>query len=162
MEGKWAAPMPTFLFIMIKEELKKKIKEVIESKGFELFSIEWKGSEGKGVLCIKIDSPAGITIKDCEDISKTLSTFLDIENPFLHPYRLEVSSPGIERPLRSLDDFIRFKGKPVIIYSENKNFRGIIMDVVENSIYLKMKNQIKQFIFDKIEKSNLLGPWEDV
>lgn len=162
MEGKWAALKPTFLFIMINEELKKKIKEVIESKGFELFSIEWKGSERKGILCVKIDSTAGITLKDCEDTSKTLSTFLDIENPFPFPYRLEVSSPGIERPLRNLDDFIRFKGKPVIIYSENKNFKGIIIDVVEDSIYLKMKNQIKQFIFDKIEKANLLGPWEEV
>lgn len=156
--------MPTFLFIMIelKEDLKKKIEEVVESKGFELFSIEWKGSERKGVLTVKIDSEAGITIKDCEEVSKALSILLDLEDPFPFPYNLEVSSPGIDRPLRNISDFSRFKGKGVSIKLEGQVLKGVIVDVVENMVYIKIKNQIKGINFDKIEKANLLGPWEEL
>lgn len=154
--------VPTFLFIMISDELKKKIEEVVESKGFELFSIEWKGSERKGVLIVKIDSTAGITVSDCEEVSKALSIFLDMEDPFPFPYNLEVSSPGIDRPLRNIKDFERFKGKSIIIFSEEETFKGIIIDVVENIIYLKIKNQIKAINFDKIKKANLLAPWEEL
>jgi len=148
--------------IEIKEDLKKKIKEVVESKGFELFSIEWKGSERKGVLIVKIDSEAGITVDDCEEVSKSLSIFLDLEDPFPFPYTLEVSSPGIERPLRNISDFSRFKGKPAVINSEGNVFKGLIVDVVENMIYIKIKNQIRAFDFDKIEKANLMAPWEEL
>jgi len=148
--------------IEIKEDLKKKIKEVVESNGFELFSIEWKGSERKGVLIVKIDSEAGVTVDDCEEVSKSLSIFLDLEDPFPFPYTLEVSSPGIERPLRNISDFSRFKGKPAVINSEGNVFKGLIFDVVENMIYIKIKNQIRAFDFDKIEKANLMAPWEEL
>ena len=164
LEGKWAARMPTFLFIMIeiRDDLKKKIKEVVESNGFELFSIDWKGSERRGLLIVKIDSIAGINVKDCEEVSKALSILLDMEEPFSFPYSLEVSSPGIERPIRNLNEFLRYTGKPVNIFSKGENYKGVIFDVVDDTIYLKIKNQIKSFIFSDIEKANLLGPWEEL
>lgn len=154
--------VPTFLFIMISEDLKKKIEEVVESQGFELFSVEWKGSDRKGILLVKIDSLGGITLKDCEIVSKALSTFLDIEDPIPCKYTLEVSSPGIERPLRNIKEFLRFKGKGVKFDYEGKEYKGVIMDVFEDSVYLKIKKEIKTFKFDKIEKPNLLGPWEEL
>lgn len=162
MEGKWAAKVPTFLFIMIKEELKKKIEEVVKSKGYELFSVEWKGSDRKGVLLIKIDSLGGITLKDCEIVSKALSTFLDIEDPIPCRYSLEVSSPGIERPLRDIKEFLRFKGSPVRFDYEGKEIKGVIVDVFEEEIYIKIKNDVKSFNFDKISGAKLLGPWEEL
>jgi ribosome maturation factor RimP len=85
-----------------------------------------------------------------------------LEDPFPFPYTLEVSSPGIERPLRNISDFSRFKGKPAVINSEGNVFKGLIVDVVENMIYIKIKNQIRAFDFDKIEKANLMAPWEEL
>lgn len=151
-----------FIMVEIKEELLKKIEDLVKSKGFELFSIEWKGSKRRGVLCVKIDSLGGITLKDCEEVSRELSLLLDFEDPFPFPYSLEVSSPGIERPLRNLNDFKRFKKSPVSFFYEGINIRGIIIDVEENTIFIKIKNEIKSFDFDKIENPHLLGPWEEL
>ncbi len=148
--------------IMLSEDLKKKIKEVVESKGYELFSIEWRGSNKKGLLIVTIDCLGGITLKDCEEVSKALNVFLDLENPFPFSYRLEVSSPGIERPLRNLQDFKRFKGKPLSFFYKGIKYKGIIIDVLEESILIKIKNNVENFKFEEIEKSHLLGPWEEI
>ena len=79
--------------------------------GYELYDLDLTGSGGHTTLRVRIDRPEGVTLDDCERVSKSLSALLDQADPLPNRYDLEVSSPGAERPLRSLEEYRRFIGK---------------------------------------------------
>ena len=89
------------------------LRPSLEHLGFELVDVQWSG-QGKGaVLRLVIDRPGGVTLDDCERASNTASAVLDAYDPIDSTYRLEVSSPGAERPLRSRDDWRAALGRRV-------------------------------------------------
>jgi len=100
---------------MSREEVEEKVKElskdIVEEMGLEIFDVKFaKGSRG-WVLTIYIDREDGyISIEDCEAVSKMLDPILDESDIINHSYTLEISSPGMDRPLRGVKDYIRFKG----------------------------------------------------
>lgn len=79
--------------------------------GYELYDLALTGSGGHTILRVRIDRPEGVSLQDCERVSKSLSALLDQADPLPDRYDLEVSSPGAERPLRNLDEYRRFIGK---------------------------------------------------
>src|ERR671925_1469601 len=79
--------------------------------GYELYDLDLTGAGGHTTLRVRIDRPQGVTLDDCERVSKSLSALLDQADPLPNRYDLEVSSPGAERPLQSLDENGRFYGK---------------------------------------------------
>jgi ribosome maturation factor RimP len=79
--------------------------------GYELYDLALTGSGGHTILRVRIDRPEGVSLQDCERVSKSLSALLDQADPLPNRYDLEVSSPGAERPLRNLDEYRRFIGK---------------------------------------------------
>jgi ribosome maturation factor RimP len=79
--------------------------------GYELYDLALAGSGGNTALRVRIDRPDGVTLDDCERVSKSLGALLDQADPFPTRYELEVSSPGAERPLRNLDEYRRFVGR---------------------------------------------------
>ena len=79
--------------------------------GYELYDLGLFGSGGNTTLRVRIDRPAGVSLDDCERVSKSLSALLDQADPFPTRYELEVSSPGAERPLRNLEEYRRFIGR---------------------------------------------------
>lgn len=79
--------------------------------GYELYDLDLTGSGGHTTLRVRIDRPEGVTLDDCERVSKSLSALLDQADPLPNRYDLEVSSPGAERPLRNLEEYRRFIGK---------------------------------------------------
>ncbi|TMC31722.1 MAG: ribosome maturation factor RimP [Chloroflexi bacterium] len=79
--------------------------------GYELYDLALTGSGGHTTLRVRIDRPEGVTLDDCERVSKSLSALLDQADPLPTRYDLEVSSPGAERPLRNLEEYRRFVGK---------------------------------------------------
>ena len=84
---------------------------VVESLGMELVDVVFR-REGRGwVLRIYLDKAGGITLDNCQEVSEQLSDLLDIENLIEHPYTLEVSSPGLDRVLKTAQDFLRFSGR---------------------------------------------------
>jgi len=99
------------------EELAGKIRELIEpaidSMGVELDDMELGRMKGKILLRVYIEKQGGVSIDDCEKVSREIATVLDVEDPVPGAYVLEVSSPGLDRPLRKPRDFIRFSGKKV-------------------------------------------------
>ncbi len=117
-------------------------KPVLESEKIELVDVEYK-KEGKAwFLRIFIDKEGGVTLDDCQNISNQIERLLDVEDIIPHSYNLEVSSPGIERPLKKLEDYNRFKGKPakVYLYSPVNNKRSIagkIIDVLNEVISIE-------------------------
>lgn len=95
----------------IVDQVRSIAERIAASEGLELVDAEWKGSSRGGTLRIFIDKPAGITHADCEAVSHQLSAALDVEDLIPSTYRLEVSSPGLDRRLSKPSEFARFAGR---------------------------------------------------
>jgi ribosome maturation factor RimP len=148
----------------MEKEIKDKIKEIIEipilRKNMELVDLEWRREKGGWVLRIFIDKPGGVTVGDCAKISEIVSKILDKEDLIHHSYVLEVSSPGIERPLVKKEDYERFKGEKAKIIlktpiSGRKNFTGTILGIKEDLIQMEVEGETWEFSLDNIKKANL-------
>lgn len=100
----------------LKEKLTHLVQKIVDEQGLELVQLDYNAGR-KGHLCIYIDKPGGVTIADCEKVSRDLSGLLDAYDLIAQSYILEVSSPGVERPLNRPQDFERFQGEMVKIYT---------------------------------------------
>ncbi len=145
------------------EEIKNKVlilaKQVAEQHNVDIFDIEILG-KGKLLLRVMLDKPEGVSLDDCEHFSRSLGALLDIEDPFEGPYTLEVSSPGLNRPLKKIEDFENNTGKLArIITLEKINnqsfFIGRILKVQDNKIVIMTGEKEINIPFDKIKKANL-------
>lgn len=97
------------------EQIRDLVHPILSSLGLELFDIEQTAGGRRAVLRIYIDKPGGVTLKDCEETNKYLGHALDVEDTIPYAYTLEVSSPGLDRPLKKLEDYQRAIGKLVRI-----------------------------------------------
>ena len=142
------------------DSVKKLSETLLDNCNMELVDIEYKG-EGRGkILRIYIDKENGVTIDDCADISRELSVILDVNDVIPNRYTLEVSSPGLRRPLKKIDDFKRFKGKLVLVKTKEtinnrKVFKGQLNDCQEDHIVIEIDNESYEIPFDLIKKANL-------
>ncbi|MBN2041715.1 MAG: hypothetical protein JW864_16885 [Spirochaetes bacterium] len=141
------------------ENIEKIIKNVASDLNYLIYdsSIYLKGNNSK--ITVKIDKLQGITHQDCDIYSKEIVTRLDKEE-ILPNYSLEVSSPGMSRKLRSIDEFIRFKNSLVkVIFDENgerKVIKGIINNIIDTNIELQSDNsEIIIIEYNNIVKANL-------
>jgi ribosome maturation factor RimP len=125
--------------------LKDRITEVAEplcfSENFELVHVECVFNKNDTIIRIYLDKPGGITIDDCVYVSRQLGDLIDVQIEDLGAYRLEVSSPGPNRPLKRYEDFIRFKGERVRVeidepIGNQKKFTGILKDVNDDEIVI--------------------------
>jgi len=133
---------------MSREEIRDKLIELIEplveSKGFELIKLDYAtGKQGK--LNLYIEREGGVTIDHCELISNAVSDLLDYHDPISHGYTLEVSSPGLERPLTKKKHFEQFKGEKVKVKTSEeiggrKKFSGTIGDIKDDSIIIELED----------------------
>lgn len=119
---------------------------VMEEHHFELVDVEFVKEAGTWYLRAYIDKTGGITIDDCELISRYLSDRLDEEDYIEESYILEVSSPGLGRPLKKEKDFVRSRGEPVEVrlfraLDGQKEFEGILEDWNRDTVTLKMENE---------------------
>jgi len=150
-----------------RQALGDKISELAEqiaaTMAMELVLVEVKGSGNRSVVRTFIDQPGGITLDDCERFSRRLSVSLDVEDWIPSRYTLEVSSPGIDRPLVKESDFERFCGKNATVQTRmpmdgRKNFKGRIADVTEGRLNLEIKpGHIVKIALMDIKKANLIG-----
>ncbi len=83
---------------------------VLNDKGLELVEVQFRRESG-WILRLFIDREGGVTLDDCASVSREISSYLEVEELIPHAYKLEVSSPGVERPLKRLEDFVRFSGR---------------------------------------------------
>jgi ribosome maturation factor RimP len=100
---------------MFRETLEHLLRPVVEGLGFELWELEYFPRRGNALLRLYLDSPRGVTLDDCESVSRAVSEVLDAQDPLPDRYALEVSSPGLERPLRTPEQFARFVGENVYV-----------------------------------------------
>jgi ribosome maturation factor RimP len=100
---------------MQRDTLTALLQPVVEELGYELWELECSPGRGSGFVRLYIDAEAGITVDDCERVSRAVSEVLDVEDPVAGQYTLEVSSPGLDRPLRTAAHFARFVGATVFV-----------------------------------------------
>ena len=100
---------------MIRETLERLLRPVVEGLGFELWDLEYSPRRGNALLRLYLDSERGVTVDDCATVSRAVSEVLDAHDPLPDRYELEVSSPGVERPLRTAEQFARFAGERVYV-----------------------------------------------
>jgi ribosome maturation factor RimP len=151
-------------------EISALLAPTVESLGLELLGAEYLPSPGGAVLRLYIDVPAGETernvgIEDCEAVSREVSAQLDVEDPISGNYTLEVSSPGIDRPLFSLAQFARFQGQSAKVglklpQDGRRRLQGRIDKVEGDAITFDVDGQPFAVSFENIEKAKLIPDWE--
>lgn len=144
----------------LKDLINNYAREISEQEGVELLEVEiYPGGKGL-ILRVFIDKENGVTIKDCENFSRALEAILDVEDPIKTSYILEVSSPGLDRPLKEKRDFQKNIGRAVKITTKEKIadrtfFIGKLIDVGDDWIRIELIEQGGRGIKKK-EKSELL------
>jgi len=145
------------------QDLTALFEPVIQSMGYELVGIEFQGSTQHGTLRVYIDHENGIGVDDCAAISRQVSAILDVEEPIQQAYDLEVSSPGINRPLFKVRDYEQFSGhcariKMAVPLDGRKNFKGVLQGVTDSkSVQIMVDNEDYELPISDIAKANLVG-----
>jgi len=135
---------------------------ILEDGGLELVEVEYVKEGNYWYLRLFIDKPGGVTLEDCKKVNEELSEILDMEDPIPQSYILEVSSPGVERPLKKEKDFERFSGKKIkvktyIPINNQKKFKGLLQGYRDGNVQMELENGEQVSIpLDKIAKANLL------
>ena len=129
---------------------------IVESRGFELVDVEYVKEAGCWYLRGYIDKPGGITVNDCEDVSRAFSDILDEQDFIEDSYIMEISSPGLDRPLKKEKDFARSLGKLVEIRTyrpieKQKEFCGVLTAYDGNSVTIDEDGQNR--VFDRKESA---------
>lgn len=141
-------------------ELREMIEPVVVSEGVELLDLEFRRERHGYVLRIFIDHEEGITIEDCSRVSATVSDLLDVMDPIHHAYHLEVSSPGLDRPLRKPEHFTKHLGSVITVKTlspilNRKNFKGFLKEVSESEIVVECDGTDFSIPLEIIDKANL-------
>jgi len=147
------------------QQLSEIIAPAVEAVGFEFVGLEYKPAGKHSMLRVYIDSENGIKVEDCAEVSQQVSAVMDVEDPISTEYRLEVSSPGAERPLFTLAHFIQFQGEEVNLklkstVSGRRKFKGKMSVVEECKINLIVDGESYSFEVHLIEQANLVPNWK--
>jgi len=131
---------------MLRDTLAALLAPLVEGLGYELWELEYSPGRGNGCLRLYIDAEAGITLDDCERVSRAVSELLDAQDPIPGQYTLEVSSPGLERPLRTAQQFARFVGETVLVETVQpqegrRRFKGTLAAAGDETIEVEADGQ---------------------
>ena len=150
---------------MGKAPVTQSVIELIEpgllAKGLELVDVEFK-KEGKNwVLRVFIDKEGGVTLEDCQKISRLAGDLIEVEEVIEPTYTMEVSSPGLNRVLKKEKDFVKFSGKKICVQCHaplngRKKFTGILKDFKNQSIHLEVDGQLQTISINRVAKANLV------
>ena len=140
------------------------VEPVVESEGMELIDCEWIPGRSRGIVRLFIDRDGGVTVDDCAFISNQVGDILDVYDVPPGPYNLEVSSPGLDRPLTREKDFIRFRGETVTIrltekINGRKNYTGRLedcrFDENEKTLILDVDGEKYHIPYEQVAKAHL-------
>ena len=142
-------------------QIRSLLEPSVAALGYELVAVELIGSGADRTLRIYIDGPQGITVEDCAKVSRQASAVLDVEDPISGSYLLEVSSPGLDRPLVRVEDFQRFTGSLVKVKSREavlgrKNFTGVLSEASADSIVVEVDGEPYELTMANIERARLV------
>ena len=146
------------------QQLETLLEPVVNSMDYEFVGLEFISQGRHSILRIYIDSENGVGVDDCADVSRQLSAVLDVEDPIASEYSLEISSPGLNRPLFKLSQYEQFLGEEVKFKTirpqlENgqRKFKGTITAVENNNVVFDIDNEVLSVPFIDIDKANIVA-----
>jgi ribosome maturation factor RimP len=153
------------------QELWSLSEPYVRDAGFDLIEVQFGREPGGWILRLFIDKPVGtggtVSHEDCERVSRDISAALDVADRIPHTYQLEVSSPGLDRPLRREQDFARFAGQSARlrladgeVVEGRRNFSGTIVAAQDGRVEIACDGRSYQLPIDGIAKANLVPDWE--
>jgi ribosome maturation factor RimP len=149
---------------LVREKLMALSEPLLARLGFELVDLEYAPGRAHAVVRVFIDRPEGVGIDDCEHVSHELAALLDVEDPVPIAYTLEVSSPGLDRVLRTPAHFQRFAGERVwvelrVARDGRRRYTGRLETVGAEGIELRVDGAIVAVRFGEIERARLAPQW---
>jgi ribosome maturation factor RimP len=146
---------------MTGDELAKLLEPTVERLGYELADLEVRLGGKGGLIRIFIDKPEGIDLDDCEKVSLAVSALLDVEEPVPGNYRLEVSSPGLDRKLTKVEHFQRFEGETVKVQMRfpiegRRRFRGTLVSSDDENIVVEVDGESHSLPLKTIDTARLV------
>lgn len=137
------------------------IEPIVEGMGYELVGVAYSGGPRGGLLRVYIDHPTGIGVDDCERVSHQVSGVLDVEDPIATKYSLEVSSPGLDRPLFRRGDYERFAERPVKLrlatpIGGRRNFSGVLRGLRNGNVLIDEEGTEHLLPLEQIEQAHLV------
>lgn len=147
------------------EKLTELLSPAVEALGFELLGIEFVRAGKHSTLRLYIDSPNGINVDDCADVSHQVSAVLDVEDPINTEYNLEVSSPGMDRPLFKSEHYMAIIGQEASVrlrvpMGNRRNFKGEVLAVDNGKVTIQVDGETFELVVSNIEKGNLVPRFE--
>ena len=142
-------------------ELRSLLEPLVERLGYELVHVTLGGSKARAVRMF-IDAPGGITVDDCERVSRQVSDVLDVEDMVEGEYMLEVSSPGLDRPLVKQEHFEQVQGKEVSIRMQSlhlgrRKFRGSLVEARNDTVLVEVDGESYELLYSEMQRANLVS-----
>ena len=150
----------------VADRARQLLEPVLARDGFDLVEVEWQREGGGWVLRLYVDKAGGVGIEDCQAASRLVETLLDVED-FIEPaYSLEVSSPGVERPLRKPQDFQRFAGQRAKVrafgplesaagLAQRKQWTGILRGFADGAVEIDVDGTVHRIPVERVAKAHL-------
>ncbi len=146
---------------MLRDRLIELLEPVVNAIGYEIVLLEYSPRDGSGMLRIFIDGPDGIGLDDCEKVSREVAATLDVEDVITQAYRLEISSPGLDRPLVKPEHYRRFKGEVAKIQTlapvaGRRRFQGVLLDATDDEVSIETADGVITLPLADIDKAKLV------
>ena len=146
----------------VEQNLQEMLQDAVEDLGCELWGIECQRVGRFMTVRLFIDKDGGVTVDDCADVSRQVSAILDVEDPIADKYNLEVSSPGLDRPLFTLPQFERYIGQDIAVHlripvMERRKWQGKLERIEKDMITLIVDDQEQILVFGNIQKANVVA-----
>ncbi|EPN46647.1 ribosome maturation factor RimP [Pseudomonas syringae pv. actinidifoliorum] len=147
------------------EQLQGLLAPVVVALGYQCWGIDFSSQGKHSVLRIYIDKEGGVLVDDCAIVSRQISGVLDVEDPISTEYTLEVSSPGMERPLFTIEQFASYAGGQVRIklrspFEGRRNFQGLLRGVEEQDVVVQVEDHEFLLPIDLIDKANIIPTFD--
>ena len=146
----------------LEQNLQEMLQGAVEDLGCELWGIECQHAGRFMTVRLFIDKEGGVTVDDCADVSRQVSAILDVEDPIADKYNLEVSSPGLDRPLFTLLQFERYIGQDIAVHlripvMERRKWQGKLERIENDMVTLIVDGQEQVLVFGNIQKANVVA-----
>jgi len=150
----------------LNERLFGLVEPLLGTLGYELVDLEFGGGGGSGTLRVYIDRPEGVGIEDCERVSREISALLDVHDPIPTAYRLEVSTPGLDRILRTPAHFARFVGARIAVEllaprDGRRRYTGPLLQASPTGIEVAVDDQRVQLSYAEVHRARLVPEWPE-
>ncbi|KPK87991.1 MAG: hypothetical protein AMJ94_16125 [Deltaproteobacteria bacterium SM23_61] len=147
-------------FEKLLQEVREVVEPILESQGFELVDLEYQRESQGWVLRIYLDREGGVSLDDCAGVSHEVGAILEVKDLIPSAYILEVSSPGLTRPLKKPEDFNRFRNQMVKIklyepLEGRRNFKGTLLGLEGDRVRVEVEQRVYELPLQGIAKANL-------